>query len=102
MQKIKQDVSELRWRVKATVGLIMLGSFFGALAWLWPALGGEADLLTLWPLLGMSAGNTYFWVVVGLCGVLGGWAAWMIFWRVRHADEPHDDGGDGGMSAPKF
>lgn len=104
MQKMKQEVGEIRWRVKGTAGLVLLGAFFGALAWVWPALGGRADLLTLGGLLAASSGNPYFWAVVSMCAALGGWLAWMIFWRSRSAsaDEPRDDGDPGGMSAPKF
>lgn len=102
MQKIRQEVTEIRWRIKGTVGLVLLGAFAGAVAWVWPALGGQADLPTLVRLLSSSAGGVYFWAVVTMCSALGGWLAWMIFWRRVGADEPHDDGGGSGMSAPKF
>ena len=103
MQKIKQEVGELRWRIKGSAGLALLGAFLGAVAWVWPALGGEADLALLARVLGDSAGDPYFWAVVGLCAALGGWLAWMIFWRsARPIDRPRDGGDPGGMSAPKF
>lgn len=101
MKKIRQEVGEIRWRVKGTVGLVALGTVLGALAWVWPALGGEADLVALVRVLAASSGDPYMWTVVSLCAALGGWVGWVFFWRGRQTDEPGGDGGSG-MSAPKF
>lgn len=103
MKKTKQGLDEIRFRVRGTVGLALLGAFLGAIAWLWPALGGQADFLDLVSALGASAGDPYFWAVVSLAAALGGWLAWLVFWRShRQPDEPNGGTGGGGMSAPKF
>lgn len=102
MKKTKQGLDEIRFRLRGSVGLAMLGALLGAIAWLWPALGGQADLPALVSVLVESAGNPYFWAVVGLAAAIGGWLAWLVFWRgQRHPDEPNGGTG-GGMSAPKF
>lgn len=104
MRRTKQQLDEVRFRIKGTVGLVVLGAFLGAVAWLWRAAGGggDIDIVTLARVLSISAGNVYFWVVVSLCAVLGGWLAWLIFWRGRVADGQPQERGPDGMSAPKF
>lgn len=100
MRRTESEWSELRWRAKGTFGLILLGAFFGVVAWLWRDLGGETDLQTLFGALAAS-GGWRFWVVVVGCAVLGGWLAMLLFWRGRGDDEPEPQDQDG-MAGPRF
>lgn len=101
MKKTETEWRELRWRTKGTFGLVVLGAFFGAVAWLWRGGLEHADAARIFELLSVSAGNLYFWIVVAASGALGGWLAWMIFWRGR-AVEAQAAPGLGGFDGPKF
>lgn len=101
MKRTESEYRELRWRAKGTLGLIVLGGFLGALAWLWPALGGEADLQQIVEAGAASAAVPAFWGVVAASAALGGWLALILFWRGGAAEQPRDDGPDG-MAGPKF
>lgn len=102
MRQTKRGFDEIRFRARGTVGLVVLGAFFGVVGWVWRATGGEADISMLWRVLSASAGNVYFWAVVGLCGVLGGWLAWLIFWRRQVHGGDADSGPAAGMRGPRF
>lgn len=102
MRRTEKEFAELRWRSKGTFGLTLLGAFFGAVAWLWRGGLERADPEQIVALLGMSAGNVYFWIVITACGALGGWLAWMIFWRGRRVDEKPAEPELGGFDGPKF
>lgn len=101
VKKTEHEWREARWRTKATVGLIGLGAWIGSVLWFWHGGLGELDLPRLVEMAGESAGNVYFWAVVGLCAALGGWLAWVLFWRGRRHKEPEAEP-PGGMSGPRF
>lgn len=101
MRQTEKAARELRFRVKGTVGLVVLGVFLGAIAWVWRATGGEADLHGLVRVFAAATASPYFWAVVGLSGALGGWLAYVIFWRVRDVSGGENRGPDG-MTGPSF
>lgn len=101
MRRIESEFRELRWRIKGTAGLLGLGAFLGAVAWIWSDVQGEADLLTLARALAVSAEDWRFWSVLALCAALGGWLSMLLFWR-SSPDDAAEDRGPGGMSGPRF
>lgn len=101
MKRTESEYRELRWRAKGTLGLIVLGGFLGAVAWLWPTLGGQADVPQIVRAVGEGISDFNFWAVVLCSSALGGWLALILFWRGGAAEQPRDDGPDG-MAGPKF
>lgn len=102
MKRTESEYRELQWRAKGTAGLVVLGGFFGGLAWLWPVLDGQADLLQIAQAVTESSSDFYFWAVTVLSASLGGWLAMLLFWRGGVAEQPRDDGGPDGMVGPRF
>lgn len=102
MKRTESEYRELRWRVKGSAGLVVLGAVLGGLAWLWPVLGGDADLLQLIDAAAEASGDFYFWAVSVLSAALGGWLAMLLFWRGGASGEQPRDGGPDGMAGPKF
>lgn len=100
MRKTGLEFNELRFRIKLFIGLVVLGCFFGALAWVWGDLAGKADVVSLARALAVSAWDRRFWVVLACCGALGGWLAFMLT-RSR-VERTEDQGGGGGWQGPSL
>lgn len=101
MRRTEQEWREARWRVKGTGGLILLFAWIGAALWLWRSGLEEMDLPRLIELVVESGGDQRFWLVMALCAALGGWLAFVLFWRGQYHDGPQEQG-PGGMSGPSF
>lgn len=100
MRKAGLEFNELRFRIKLFLGLVMLGAFLGAIAWVWQDLGGEGDAVNIARAFWWSRGDWRFWSVMGCCGALGGWLAFMLT-RSR-VQRTEDQGGGGGWQGPSL
>lgn len=100
MRQVNKEYREVQWRVKLFFGLVLLGAFLGAMAWVWQDLGGSADAVSLTRILWQSRLDWRFWVVMAACASLGGWLAFLLTRSRVEQDGEH--GQDVGKAGPRF